>query len=102
MLQQESPLGLHPAAAAAMLGRPFDEQFARQFAAHEQLQRRMMEHALEHVYPRTPWVYMFQKRGRMVCFFVVVVVVARREEGKGGSNFSQKSVTSFMEAPSGV
>lgn len=35
--------GLHPAAAAAMLGRPYDEQFARQFAAEQQLQRQMME-----------------------------------------------------------
>jgi len=48
MLQQESPLGLHPAAAAAMLGRPYDEQFARQFAAHEQLQRQMMEQRFPH------------------------------------------------------
>ena len=40
--------GLHPAAAAAMLGRPYDEQLARQFAAHEQLQRQMMEQRFPH------------------------------------------------------
>ena len=48
LLPQESPLGLHPAAAAAMLGRPYDEQFVRQFAAHEQLQRQMLEQRFPH------------------------------------------------------
>jgi len=48
LLHQDNPLGgLHPAAAAAMLGRPYDEQFARQFAA-EQLQRQLMEQRFPH------------------------------------------------------
>jgi len=47
-MHQDNPLGgLHPAAAAAMLGRPYDEQFARQFAA-EQLQRQLMEQRFPH------------------------------------------------------
>lgn len=48
LLHQDGGLGLHPAAAAAMLGRPYDEQFARQIAAEQQLQRQMMEQRFPH------------------------------------------------------